>query len=166
MKNTKESWISLHSLEPGQSIWLYIIEYTEECFPIVEKEYKVVAPVTDEKWVYLESVDSEKREERAINFFDHDVSAHSCDKIYIWLSEKNFRKAFNITKEYFMEKLVKSTREVSRLCGIFSNMEGWIDIFSCEDELSQIHYSDNRAYDVIKRGSNIDLTEVDEEVEE
>ena len=52
------------------------------------------------------------------------------------------------------------------LSTIFGNMEGWIDIFSCEDELSQIHYSDNRAYDVVKRGSEIDLTEADEEVEE
>ena len=65
-----------------------------------------------------------------------------------------------------MEKLVKATNEVSRLSTIFGNMEGWIDIFSCEDELSQIHYSDNRAYDVVKRGSEIDLTEADEEVEE
>ena len=159
---------NLNQVKPGESIWLYIIEYTEECFPIVEKEYVLTDKYLggNGTWVKVKSVDSEKEENRVINNFDHGVSAHSCGKIYIWLSEKNLRKAFNITKEYFMEKLVKATNEVSRLSTIFGNMEGWIDIFSCEDELSQIHYSDNRAYDVIKRGSNIDLTEVDEEVEE
>ena len=49
----------------------------------------------------------------------------------------------------------------------FSNMEGWIDIFSCEDELSKIPYADNPKkvlrYHV---GSGPDLTEADEEVEE
>lgn len=158
----------LNQINPGESIWLYIVEYTEECFPIVEKEYVLVDKFLggNGTWFKVRSVDFGKEENRVINNFDYGVSAHSIGKIYIWLSEKNLRRAFDITKEYFMNKLTKATREVSRLCGIFSNMEGWIDIFNCEDELSQIHYSDNRAYDVVKSGSEIDLTEADEEVEE
>lgn len=155
---------NLNQIKPGESIWLYIVEYTEECFPIVEKEFVLdLRPMGNR--VRVTDVDKGKAENRIINNFDFGVSAHSNGKIYIWLSEKNFRKAFDITKEYFMEKLIKFTREVSRLCGIFSNMEGWIDIFSCEDELSRAHYVDNRAYDVIKHGIGIDLTEADEEVE-
>ena len=157
---------NLNQIKPGESIWLYIVEYTEECFPIVEKEYVLdLRPMGNR--VRVTDVDKGKAENRIINNFDFGVSAHSSGKIYIWLSEKNFRKAFDITKKYFMEKLTKSTREVSRLCGIFSNMEGWIDIFSCEDELSKIPYADNPKkvlrYHV---GSGPDLTEADEEVEE
>lgn len=159
---------NLNQINPGESIWLYIVEYTEECFPIVEKEYVLVDKFLggNGTWFKVRLVDFGKEENRVINNFNLGVSAHSSGKIYIWLSEKDFRRAFEIVKQYYMEKLVKATNEVSRLATIFANMEGWIDIFNCEDELSQIHYSDNRAYDVVKRGSEIDLTEADEEVEE
>lgn len=133
MKDSKQNYIDLCNLKQDQSIWLYIAEPMGECFPIVEKEYKIAPPGFDGNWTHVKSVDSGKIEARIINRFDTGVSAHSGNKIYIWLSEKNLKRAFEIVKDYHMDKLVKATNEVSKLCTIFDHMEGWIDFFSEEE---------------------------------
>lgn len=154
--------MNLNQVKPGASIWLYVAEPMEECFPIVEKEYVLTAKYLggNGTWFKVKSVDSEKEENRVINNFDYGVSAHSGNKIYIWLSEKDFRRAFEIIKQYYMEKLVKATNEVSRLATIFANMEGWIDCMGCECTL----YADEKPVGVVKNGSFVDLTEEAEEV--
>lgn len=154
--------MNLNQVKPGASIWLYVVEPMEECFPIAEKEYVLTEKYLggNGTWFKVKSVASEKEENRVINNFDYGVSAHSGNKIYIWLSEKDFRRAFEIVKQYYMGKLVKATNEVSRLATIFANMEGWIDCMSCMPTA----YSDDNPIEVVKNASFVDLTEETEEV--
>ena len=152
--------MNLNQVKPGASIWLYVAEPMEECFPIMEKEYIMTEDQPAGNWARVIDVVKNKREERVINNFDYGVSAHSGNKIYIWLSEKNFKRAFEIVKQYYMEKLVKATNDVSRLATIFANMEGWIDCMSCECTL----YADEKPVGVMKNGSFVDLTEEAKEV--
>lgn len=152
--------MNLNQVKPGASIWLYVAEPMEECFPIMEKEYIMTEDQPAGNWARVIDVVKNKREERVINNFDYGVSAHSGNKIYIWLSEKDFRRAFEIVKQYYMEKLVKATNEVSRLATIFANMEGWIDCLSYEP----LPYADDSKTEVIRCGTGPDLTEFDEEV--
>lgn len=155
---------NLNQIKPGESIWLYIWEPMEEHCPVIAKEYIL----TDRKlggngnWVRVKSIVTDKEEDRVINNFDYGVSAHSGNKIYIWLSEFNEKKSFEILKRYYMEKLVKATNDVSRLATIFDHMEGWIDIFGEE----AIIYADDKPEQVIKNGSLVDLTEETEEVDD
>lgn len=118
----------LEDILAGHRIWLYIVEPMEESFPITEKEF--VVEHIDKNWVDVRSVETEMCETRVINKFDYGVSAHSGNRIYIWLSEKNLKRAYEIVKQYYTDKLVKATNEVSKLSSVFSNMEGWEDIFN------------------------------------
>lgn len=122
-------------LNPGDELWLYIWEPMEECFPVLEKRFVINCPVANLTEFYLVN-ENGKEERHVIKVLDSGVNASVKGKYYIWMTERNLKKAYELIRDYFMKRLCKATDEIQTLTKIFSNMEGWADCMEADGDFT------------------------------
>ena len=91
-------------------------------------------PVTNLTEFYLLN-EKGKEERHVIKLLDCGVNAHVKGKYYIWMTERNLKRAFGLIRDYFMVRLCEATDEIKTLTQVFANLEGWDDIYRTCDRV-------------------------------
>lgn len=129
-------------LVPGDSLWLYTIDPNEPAFPIKEERFVItMSPSVGLTRFYLENEKGEKSA-RTIKALDCGINAQVKGRLYIWLTEKSLKKAFDIVKDCYMRRLALLKQESKILVEVFNNMSGWDHFFNDPDPFA-CQYSDD-----------------------
>lgn len=130
-------------LIPGDKLWMYAWEPMEPCCPVLEKSFTISQPVVNLNEFYL--IDKKGKESRhVIKVLDSGVNAHVKGKYYIWMTEQNLPRAYELIRDYFMERLCDTTEDLKKLTQVFANLEGWDDCYKAREKFEE-EYSDNNA---------------------
>lgn len=134
-------------LQPGDKLWMYVWEPMEPCFPVRSKQFTITRPSTDLNTFYLRNdfdKESAKEERHVIKVLDVGINAHVKGNYYIWMTEPSLTRAYEIIRDYFMERLCKATDEIKTLTQVFANLEGWNDCYRSKEKFTEV-YIDNNA---------------------
>lgn len=110
-------------IEKGDNIYLYHLDFSGT--PTVTCEKFVVEFWWGGGLLDIISDVTQRKHTRSIKNLDEGISAVGKEGVYIWLSSPDEKKAYEITKKYYCDKLVKVSKEANRLTKIFKNMGEW-----------------------------------------